>query len=132
MRIRKYKPEDAGKVDEIYNRCHAGTFNLPNLNNTLDAAIVEIDNKIAGFGCLEMMIEAVMIMDTDLTLRKRITVLKELFQVAKFRALDGGFTKYYMFPSDTNYMNLMIKHFKFEKCEPLLSVNLVRGDKEDG
>jgi len=125
INIRKYIPSDAAAIDEIYNRCHKDTFNRPNLEHVLGAAIIEIDGKIVGFGCLEVILEAVMIMDTDRPMRDRITVLKELFNVAEFKALDEGFDKYYMFPSDSNYTNLMIKHFKFEKCEQLLKINLL-------
>lgn len=118
--IRRYQPSDAAAVDEIYNRCHSGTFGRPNLNNVLTAAVVLSDDVIIGFGCLEFIAEAVMIIDTDRRPADRITALKELINTAKFTIKDRPFDRFYIFPSDTKFEKILQKHFHMDKCTSIL------------
>jgi hypothetical protein len=128
MRIRKYKPEDAAAIDEIYERCHLGTFSRPDLSLVIGAAVVENeDGKIIGFGCLEIILEATMIMDTDIAVKERIDALRALIETGQFAALSKKFERFYVFPSDLHFAEILRKHFKFNNCAPIMCCEL--GDK---
>jgi hypothetical protein len=128
MNIRKYRPEDAGKVDEIYDRCWLGTFGRPNLSHVLSAAVIEDDGKVIAFGCLELMVEAVMIVDTDAPVDKRVEALTQLIETAKFVARDKTFERFYVFPSDSHFLGILMKHFEFKNSSPILSCELSVSD----
>ena len=104
MIIRKYTKEDAAAVDEIYDNWHRGTFSRPNLSHVLSAAVIEDnDGKIVGFGCLEAILEAVMIIDGSLSMKDRGEVLRQLIDAAKFITDKNGFDRFYIFPSDEHF-----------------------------
>lgn len=124
MIIRKYKPEDAEAIDEIYDRCHSGTFGQPNLDFVTSAAVVELDGKIIGSGFIEMIPEITIIIDTDISVRSRYRMLKELLETAKFVGREKNLERFYMFPSSTPYMEELIKHFNFKQCSPILVCEL--------
>jgi hypothetical protein len=132
MIIRKYKPEDAPVVDEIYERCHKGTFGRPNLSHVLSAAVIEDEGKVIGFGCIEIIAEAVMILDTDRSVQDRAEMLDQLLNVAKFIARERTFERFYMFPSDEKFIDILVNHFDMTKCSPILSCELpVIGTEEN-
>ena len=124
MIIRKYKPEDAAAVDEIYERCHKGTFGRPNLSHVLSAAVIEDEGKVIGFGCIEIIAEAVMVLDTDRSVQDRAEMLEQLIEAAKFIARDRTFERFYMFPSDEKFKDILINHFQMNTCSPILSCEL--------
>ena len=124
MIIRKYTPDDAAQVDEIYERCHKGTFGRPNLSHVLSAAVIEHEGKVIGFGCIEIIAEAVMILDMDRSVQDRAEMLEQLIEVAKFIARDRTFERFYMFPSDDNFKQALINRFGMTNCSPLMSCEL--------
>ena len=135
MIIRKYTPQDAKQIDEIYERCYKGTFGRPNLNHVLSAAVMESsDGKIVGFGALEAILEAVMIIDIDnLSVLERLEVLRQLLAAAELICKTKGFERFYMFPSDEIFKNALINRFGMNPCSPLLSCELDRNEvKKDG
>jgi len=132
IKIRRYTPADAVAVDEIYDRCHTGTFSRPNLSHVISSAVIEIDGKIVAYGALEIFLEAIMIVDTDARLTHKVTALKELIELAKFSARDKLFDRFYMFPSSDTYMNSLIKHFGMRKCDPIISFDLEGIEETDG
>lgn len=124
IHIRKYTPFDAAAIDEIYERCHKGTFGRPDLKHVVSGAVVEIDNKIVGYGAIEIIAEGMMILDTDRSNRERVAILNELIASAMFIANHKDFKRFYIFPSDSSFMNILIKHYNFEKCSPILVCEL--------
>jgi N-acetylglutamate synthase-like GNAT family acetyltransferase len=130
MIIRKYKPEDAAQVDEIFDRCHKGTFARPNLSHVVSAAVMEHDGKIVGFGALEAILEAVMIIDLDLGVNERVEILRQLLDAARFITRDKGFERFYMFPSDEIFADVLVNRFGMSKCGPILNCEL--DEKEEG
>ena len=133
MIIRKYTKDDAAAVDEIYDKHHRGTFGRPNLSHVLSAAVMESnDGKIVGFGCLEAILEAVMIIDMDLRVAERIEVLRQLLDAAKFITRDKGFDRFYTFPSNEIFMDFLIRRYNMNQCSALLTCELDNvANKED-
>jgi hypothetical protein len=131
MIIRKYTKDDAGAVDEIFDRCHRGNFNRPNLSHVLSAAVVEVNGKIVGFGCLEAILEAVMIIDLDRSIIERVETLRQLLDAAKFITTDKGFERFYMFPSDESFKDMLINRFKMDTCSQILTCEVPLPDMEN-
>jgi len=125
MIIRKYTKDDASAVDEIFDKHHRGTFNRPNLSHVVSAAVMEAnDGRIVGFGCLEAILEAVMIIDMDLSVAERIEVLRQLLNAAEFICRDKGFERFYMFPSDEIFADVLVNRFGMSKCSQILNREL--------
>jgi len=132
MIIRKYKREDAGAVDEIFEKHHAGTFGRPNLSHVISAAVIERDGKIVGFGAIEAILEAVMIIDLDLDVKERAEILRQLLDAAKFITRDKGFERFYIFPSDDIFKQVLVNKFNMNPCSPLLACELAETENKDG
>jgi len=124
IKIRKYVSSDAGAVDEIYDRCHKDTFGRPDLSKVISSAIVELDGKIVGYGALETILEAMIIIDMDKSIDDRIAILNELIGAAKFISKDRKFKRFYMFPSGTQYQNFLKNRYDFKVCSTIMSCEL--------
>jgi hypothetical protein len=129
MNVRVYRPSDAAKIDEIYNRCH-GHFNLPDLDKCIGRAIIEHEDKIIGFGCLQTLIEAQIIIDNQIPKRLQIHAIRNLFDTAQAVARIKGYNDIYAFPDTTPYSEILKKHFKFRSTGEFLIHNLEEVDGE--
>jgi hypothetical protein len=127
LNVRRYRPEDAAAVDEIYQRCH-GHFALPKLDHCVDTAVVEFDGKIIAFGALHVLLETTLVLDTDAPQRVKVQALKELIRAALLSAGLNGFDEIYCFPDSNTYSNSLQQHFNFEPAQPLLiRKNIING-----
>jgi hypothetical protein len=128
MKVRKYKSEDAGKIDEIYQRCH-GHFNLPDIKHCLSMAVVENDEgEIIALGAIQLILEAILVLDNDRPKREQVMALKELDRAATFTASLNDYSEYYAFPDSSLYSNILQKHFNFEEAEPILIKRINNGE----
>ena len=121
MKIRTYKPEDADKIDEIYNRCH-GHFALPDINHCVSMAVVEDDNgEIIAFGAFELIPELTLVLDNHVSKKIQVKALKELLEAGEFIAKINRFKQVNVFPDSTQYADILVKHFGFQPGKPIMT-----------
>ena len=119
MMVRKYRPEDAEYIQKIYDTHHSGQFGVPHLDFVLSSCVVEKDGKIVGYGCLEKILEGVMILDLSLNLRDKIEAVGHIISSGKIAARLNGYERYYSFPSPNTFARLLEKHFEFKECDKI-------------
>lgn len=124
LRIRDYKREDAAKIDEIYDRCHAGTFAIPDLNKVLASVVVEYEDRIVAYGANHTILESTMILDLDMPQAVKVSALKHLMFTAETAAKMNKYDRLYAFPSTMPFSNILEKHFCFDKTGPILVLQL--------
>lgn len=118
MIVRKYYPEDAQQIQEIYDKHHHNKFGLPRLDRSIATCVVEKDNMILGFGALELYIEATMILDLGLSLKNKLAVLRHIIQCGEVATKLHGYDRFYASPSPDKFAHLLARHFDFVKCDP--------------
>lgn len=129
MKIRKYRPSDAEKVDEIYERCH-GHFNLPEIDKCLLMAVVENDNgEVIALGAFQVIPELILVLDNHRPKREQVAALKELLIAGDFTAALHGFNKVYAFPDSNKYADVLKKHFGFKDDKPILKKEVNGGEQ---
>ena len=85
------------------------------------AAVIEVNGKIVGFGCLEAILEAVMIIDLDRPVIERFETLRQLVDAAKWIVKDRGFERFYMFPSDSSFKDILVNRLGMDTCSEILT-----------
>ena len=126
-RIRCYRPGDAAKVDEIYKRCH-GHFNLPNIKHCISMAVIEKDDEVIALGALQLIPEAILVLDKDRPKKEQVFALKELIETAVVMTKLKGFDEFYAFPDSNTYAGILKKHFGFQDGENILIKRIDDGE----
>jgi hypothetical protein len=117
MIIRPLAITDIDRVNEIFAKHHAGAFAIPPLERLLSHTVVTNDNdKVIAFGAIYPLIEAVMILDLDCSMRDKAEVLKQLIWEA-IRGVSGKADGIHAFIQDPEYAKLLKKHFGFKTCK---------------
>lgn len=128
MIVRKYKPEDAQQIQEIYDKHHHGKFGVPRLDRSISTCVVEKNNVILGFGALEKYIEGTMILDLSLPLKSKLEVLKHIIDCGEVATNLEGYERFYISPSSDKFAHLLARHFNFKKCEPYYYLEVRSGE----
>jgi len=119
MIVRKYKPEDAIQIQEIYDKHHHGQFGIPKLDFVISSCVVEANDKIVGFGALERFLEGTLILDLSLPLKEKLEILGHVIDSGKIAARLAGYERFYAFPSPNKFAHLLSKHFDFKACDDI-------------
>ena len=123
LQLRKFNLSDVQSVEGIYKKFHFGKFSVPRLDKTIYAGVVEEDNKIIGYGALENIVQATMILDLGARTKSKHEVLTKLVDAAKIVSLINGYDSVYVTPSDDKFKEILIKHFNFQEVEFLRAEN---------
>lgn len=129
MKIRNYRREDAGKIDEIYQRCGLN-HNLPDISKCLGIAVVENDDgQIIALGALQLIPEAIMVLDHNRPKREQVEALKELDRASILTAKLNCYDEYYAFPDSDSYAGVLKKHFGYEDGNHILIKRIDDGEQ---
>ena len=120
MIVRKYRSDDYDAVMEIYQRCHNGNFNPPNLSNTVDNCVVEKDGKVIAYGGLELLLECVLVLDKEVGKKDQVKALKLMVEVGDVSSKLKGFRGFYSFPQPESWLEILKRKFRFKDCPKLL------------
>lgn len=127
LEIRRYRPEDAAKIDEIYERCNSH-FNRPDLNHCLELAVILLDGKIVACGAFQVIPEVILILDNEIPKRKQVEALKMLLGAGEEIAKLYDFPEFYAFSEDDKFSDILKKHFEFDDGNHILIKKVYNGE----
>jgi hypothetical protein len=115
LRIVEFNAEKHIKqIDEIWKRCHSDAFSVPNRRNrVIDAVVESEDGKVAAYGQVKLMAEAMFIVDSELTTTAKTLALVLLMQRAFQGINKARLDQMYAFIRDPDFSLLIQKHFGF-------------------
>lgn len=114
MRIRPLKRDDVERVDEIYRQGHDEHFSLPGLKNQITSAVVEIGNKVVGFGIVKIHAEAIMVLDLTQSKVDRVDALEALLHEAHRACEEFGTEHLHVYVQDPMLQRMLMKRFGFK------------------
>jgi hypothetical protein len=106
-------------VDEIYQQYYAGDFTLPNLVHTIGSGVISDSSGLVGFGMVKLYPEAIIVLDKARPKTTQGRALKLLFSEAIKACRQSGYNSLQAHTLDSDYSNLLIKHFGFEKLNSI-------------
>jgi len=130
IKLRPLRRVDLPKIDEIYRKHHAEDFGLPSLQDSITHAVAHCGDEVIGFGMVARMVEAIMVLDLDLSKRDRAKMMRELMKVAIMDAKQAGFEYLHMFVSNPAFAQVLKKHYGAQACSGEALVIKLSGEKD--
>lgn len=128
MEIRKARNEDEEKIIEIHQEFYTSDFPL-DFSNSFAHVLAE-DKKILGFGWLDLIVEANVILDLNARDRDKFAAFKGILSYGEQVAKSHGFKQMHVFPKDAKFSHILKKHLKFTNVTgDCLVKNLEHGEK---
>lgn len=123
--LRPTKLSDLSFIDELWTKHHADSFGLPNENKAVGSQICEVDGKLAAYGQLKLLAEALIVLDMDLSTRKRVECIIEMLTYCINGAKKSGLEQIHVFIKDENYAKILQERFSFLRVRDIpLVLNL--------
>lgn len=114
--LRDIQPKDLLVIDEIHQRCHK--FPVPKLNHIVDDKVICLDDgKVVGYGLLKLFPELIMVLDTNVSVHKRLTALNEFLENAIAGATANGASQLHAFVEDARLSEFLIERYRFQPVE---------------
>lgn len=113
--IRKYKESDLKEVERIWRTHYNGEFklNLPGL----EAAIIEKEGIVTGFGFVNPIVEIIMLLDKSQGVMSNGKDFLQLMGTAKSVAKLWNFDQLHAFVQDSNFSDILKGHFGFKNTK---------------
>lgn len=127
MILRKADKNDEEAVVKIYQDFYSESFPL-DLSNTLNHVVAD-NGKIVGFGWLQVIVEANVILDQNVSDRVKFEALKQIIENGKQVAVSNNFDQLHVFTKEDKFSNILQKHLNFKESHKCLILNL---DKPNG
>lgn len=109
MLVRQATEKDLEKINALYKH-----YDFPlNLDHAFSPVLAE-NGDIRGFGWLEFIVEATILLDLDGPQRYKFEALRDLIDYGCQAAKRAGFDQLHAFPKDWKFMDILIKHYGFK------------------
>jgi hypothetical protein len=123
--LRPLQNEDIPKIDEIYQRCHKGQFNVPNqLVNTVYASVVVDGEKLIAYGTVKLIGEAVLVLDSSLPAGPKVRAMQSLFTEGVNVCRANGLETLCVFSNKPEFLKLLKRHYGFKDSYPAIALSL--------
>lgn len=109
MLVRKATKEDLDKINELYKH-----YDFPLTFNNAFSPVLAENGVIRGFGWLDMIVEATVMLDLEGPQRYKFEALRDLINYGCQAAKSVGFDQLHVFPEDRKFMEILVKHFGFQ------------------
>ena len=105
--------EDFSALSQIHEQHHDFALTQPNYD--FGTVIVENENRIIGGGYLRPILEAVMILDLDASLREKSLALRRMIHQAILDTKSVELNEVHAWVKEPNFKEELIKHYGFQK-----------------
>lgn len=111
--FRLVQHSDIPKIQHIYAKHHMESFGLFNTNGNLASGVYENGGEVIAYGMIKQLAEAILVMDLDLSARKRVKALLNLIQFAINKSKEADLQQLHAFVKDERFANILRKDFGF-------------------
>lgn len=111
MDLRLAKPSDEDRLVQIYESYYSSDFPLDFSKSF--AHVVAENGKILGFGWLDLIVEANVILDQETSPRYKFEALKKIISHGESVSKKQGFSQMHVFPKDNKFSTILKKHLQF-------------------
>lgn len=128
MQLRQASVDDLQTLLKIYKKSYANDFPLD--FSTSFAQVVAEDGGILGFGWLDLVVEANIILDLEARPRDKFSALRGIVEYGENVSRRAGFNQMHVFPKDEKFSAVLKKHLQFNDITgDCLVKNLDNGEK---
>lgn len=113
MNARRLTPEDVEAVKAIHDKHHDFAWQEPRLD--FGTIVIEKDSQIIGAGHLRPIVEAVMILDKDASLRDKSLALKMMINQSIVDAHHLQLNEIHAWVKEPNFVAELKKHYGYEE-----------------
>jgi hypothetical protein len=126
--IRRPKPNELDKLYELHKEMDS-QFSFPRIDLLSSLYVVtDSDDNILGFGAIQPIFEAILVLDQNQDIFTRVAALDELLTMAKTELGEQGITEVHAFVQDKKFENHLKSRHNFK---PTKGVALVKEVKVD-
>ena len=118
MIIREISNSDLNTINKLNEQ---QDFKITSLKNKVVDAIVE-DNDIIAYGVVKVFAEAIILVDKDASIIKRVKALRKLMTRAFLGCKEHGIEQIHVFVKDEKLAKSLEKHFGFTKTSDIVLV----------
>lgn len=124
MIIRRPEPGEWNKLKDIHKPLQ-NQFSFPNFSKLSSVYVAVEDGEIIGFGALQPMYEAVLVLDETKSKNARIQALKLLHDQAESELSRLGVDQIHIFVQAKKFFNYMKKRFNYKSTKGIALVRKV-------
>jgi hypothetical protein len=121
--LRRLKPTDYDKINEIWERCHKGKYGVPARKFVITEAITE-NGRITGYGIVRFFAEAMLYLDKDLTTYEQAKSFKALMEQAIIDCRSYDLDQLNVSIEDEDFRDILKRHYNFSERAPVLFLDL--------
>jgi len=103
---------DVPRILAIHDRFYRGDFPM-NLGNAFGRVVAVQDERILGFGWLEHIVEATVILDLSARPRDKFDAMRQIISYGEGITKANGFDQMHVFPKDDRFTSILKKHLNF-------------------
>jgi L-amino acid N-acyltransferase YncA len=119
MILRPLRLNDLGPIDEIWQRCHKGTYGIPARKFVVTDAVVE-NGKVTGYGIVRMFGEALLYLDKDISKFQQAKTFKLLMDQAIIDCRQAGLDQLNVGIADPAFANILRQKYGFKTRNQML------------
>lgn len=112
MIIRRPKVEDWQKLRDIHSPLQQ-QFSFPDFSKFSSIYVAVENDEIIGFGALQPIYEAILVLDKEKSKSLRMIALNLLHDQAESELKDKGIDQLHIFVQDKKFLNYMKKRFNY-------------------
>jgi hypothetical protein len=121
MIVRRPRVAELEKLKQLHEP-FSDQFPFPDLSHVSSIYVVEDDGQILGFGTLQPILEATIVLDQKATMQEKMSALRLLQQKAEQEVGDG---QIHIFVQAKKFLNLMKKRFGYKYTKGIALVKIV-------
>lgn len=125
MKLRRPKPEEYTKLLEMHVHLK-GEFPFPDFTQISSAYVVENnDGEVVGFGAVQPIYEAVVILDPSKSLPDRVEAIGMLQDIAELELRHEGVHQIHAFVQNNTFGNFLKRRLGFKKTKGSAMVKVI-------
>jgi hypothetical protein len=109
-------------IHEVAKLVRQQDFTLPDIDNCIIDKVVYINDKMAAYGIVKEMSEAIIIVNYEVPKVSRMKALISLLRIAVLGAVDKGHKQLHVFVKDEELAKLLEKKFNFIRSKDICLV----------